>query len=209
MKRLLAAAALVLPALVVVAAPSAAQEECEDPADIPILVDYGSLEGGQQVACAQDAAQMSALAAITGAGLEIEGTAEFGDSVVCRVEGQPSPDAESCDSMPAGDSFWGFYIGSEGAWEFAQQGVDQQVLAEGDFIALAYGDGTAAPATAPDDELRAQAQEGRGDVPPADDPAAEEAAEDEGGNAGLIAGTIVVVLVVAAAVVVVLRRRRA
>ena len=207
MKRLLAAAALVLPGLVVLAAPSSAQAECEDPADIPILVDYGSLDVEQQVVCAQDAAQMTALAAITGAGLELEGTTEYGDSVVCRVEGRPGADVESCDSMPAGDSFWGFYIGSEGVWEFAQQGVDQQILAEGDFVALAYGDGTTAPATAPDDELRAQAQEGGGETTPAEDAAADDA--DDGSNVGLIVGTIVVVLIVAAAIVVVLRRRRA
>ncbi|MBM9465466.1 hypothetical protein JL108_18610 [Aeromicrobium sp. YIM 150415] len=208
MKRLLAAAALVLPGLVAVAAPASAHGECEDPADIPILVDYGSLEAEQQVVCAQDAAQMTALAAITGAGLELEGTTEYGDSVVCRVEGRPGADVESCDSMPAGDSFWGFYVGSDGAWEFAQQGVDQQILAEGDFVALAYGDGTAAPATAPDEELRQQAQEAGGESTPADDAAAEDA-EDEGSNTGLIAGSIVVLLVVVAAVVIVLRRRRA
>lgn len=204
MKRLIAAAALVLPGLVAIAAPSAAQSECEDPADIPILVDYGPLEAEQQVVCAEGAAQMSALAAITGAGVDLEGTTEYGDSVVCRVEGRPGADVESCDSMPAGDSFWGFYIGSDGEWEFAQQGVDQQILEEGDFVALAYGDGTAAPDTVPDEELRQQAREGSGESTPADDAAA---AEDDGGNAGLIAGSIVVTLVVVAAVIVVVRRR--
>ncbi|OUZ09304.1 hypothetical protein BHE97_11335 [Aeromicrobium sp. PE09-221] len=207
MKRLIAAAALVLPGLVAVAAPSAAQSECEDPADIPILVDYGPLEAEQQVVCAEGAAQMSALAAITGAGVDLEGTTEYGDSVVCRVEGRPGADVESCDSMPAGDSFWGFYIGSDGAWEFAQQGVDQQILEEGEFVALAYGDGTAAPATAPDEELRQQAREAGVESTPADDAAAEDA-EDEASDVGLIAGSIVVLVVVMAAIVVVLRRRR-
>lgn len=200
MKRLLAAAALVLPSLLVAAPPAAAAPsgECANPTDIPILVDYGSLGAPSVVVCAQDGAQMAAVAAITGAGLELEGETEGDESVMCRVNGLP--EEKACDS-------WLLFVGRDGSWEPAPSTVDRQVLAEGDFIALAFGD-SATPSPDPDEQLRAEAHLTPTDISPADDPEAELAAEDDGPNPGLIVGAVVVVLAVLVFVAVLFRRRR-
>jgi len=195
MRRLLAVAALVL-AGGLFASPTSAVGPCENPGDIPILVDYGSLDTPSVTACAQDGAQMSAVAAITGAGVELEGDVD--ESTVCRVNGLP--DEKSCDS-------WSLFIGRDGAWTPAQNAVDRQILAEGDFVALAFGDGSS-PRLAPDDQLRSDAQLAPTDVSPADDPDARQAAEDDGPDMPLLIGAAVVVAVVALLTVVLLRRRR-
>lgn len=204
MKRLALALAVVLSGLVLTAQPAAADGECDDPADIPILVEYGSLSDTVETICAPDGAGGTALDVLTDAGLDLEGTADYGDSVVCRVDGQPDADEESCQSMPSG-AYWGFFVSVDGAWEYAQKGVDQQELSEGDFVALAYqqSDDPQPPEQAPDDELRAKAQ-------PADDDAdqASESSDDDGSRTGLLIGGIVIVVVVAALVVTLLRRRR-
>lgn len=211
MNRLLTAAALVISGLIITApAPAAAHGQCEGPADIPILVEYGSLAGAPTTVCAQGAAGMRALDALTSAGLELEGTTEHGDAIVCRVNGLPDENAESCASMPAADAYWAFYTATEGsAWDYAAAGVSEQVLEEGDFVALSFQEGgESLPTVAADEQLRADAHAPASDASAADDPEADEAAEEDGGtDLGLVIGIVVVLVVVAAGAVILARRR--
>ncbi|MFD1859444.1 hypothetical protein EHW97_07520 [Aeromicrobium camelliae] len=212
MNRLLAALALVLSGLVVTAQPAAAHGQCEGPSDIPILVEYGSLAGAPTTVCAQGAAGMRALDALSMAGIEIEGTAEYGDSVVCRVNGLPDEEAEPCTGMPAADAYWAFYMATDGApWQYAQSGVSEQVLEEGDFVALSFQEGgESLPTVAADAQLRADAHAPASDANAADDPEAHETADeadDGGADLGLVIGIIVLLAVIGAAAVILARRR--
>ncbi|WP_293785376.1 hypothetical protein [uncultured Aeromicrobium sp.] len=212
MNRLLCAVALALSGLVITASPAAAQDQCEGPADVPILIDYGSLAGAPTTVCAQGAAGMRALDALTMAGIEIEGTAEYGDSVVCRVNGLPDEEAEPCTGMPSADAYWAFYVATEGTpWQYAESGVSEQVLNEGDFVALSFQEGGESVPTMPADaQLRADAHAPVSDANAADDPQAHETEEatDGGANLGVVIAIVALLAVIGAAAVVLARRRR-
>ena len=84
------------------------------------------------------------------AGITTEGTVDYGDQVVCRVNGQPSADepveidgiepfVETCETLGA-DAFWGLWVKPtpDGEWEFAQEGVATLELTEGQSVGLVY-----------------------------------------------------------------------
>jgi hypothetical protein len=155
---LLAAAALALtlagcaapaPEATTTPAPEAtAGGPCEQ---VSVVVDFGPLDEPSIAACA---AAGPALDVLDEAGVVTEGTADYGNAVVCRVNNTPSPDepveldgeepfTESCDTLNS-LAYWALWVRNspDGEWEYAQSGVDALELADGQSVGLVYTPGT-------------------------------------------------------------------
>jgi hypothetical protein len=212
----LAAIALMSAAVAVVPSAATAHETCDSAEDVPIVLEFGSLEGEDRILCAQHGAGKTGMEALQGVGVE---TAETSGSpaMVCRIEGQPTPAQEKCGNALNGPGYWAFMVAKKGQdWGYAAVGLQEYELAEGDYVALVHhlmADGENVPVKAAADEsTRAEAVvAGHG----------EEAAE-EGGDHGdhgddeesssfatvALPIAIVAALLVAVAAFVVARRRR-
>lgn len=215
MKSLLARlAALTLLSASVIALPAAAtaataHESCESPEDVPIVLEFGSLDGEDRVVCAQQSAGKTGLEALNEAGVE---TAETSGAMpmVCRIDGLPTPEQEKCGTALNGPGYWAFMVAKEGQdWSYASVGLQEYELAEGDFVALKYhllADGETVPIdAAADASTRADAV-----VAGHDEAAGEDAAAEDDSSVATVALPIAIVaaLLVAVAAFVVARRRR-
>lgn len=112
---------------------------CTD-AEVTVVVEFGSLEAPAIRECAPAGPASEALAA---ADITTEGTADFGDQVVCRVAEQPAPEVESCATLPA-DAYWAMWVkdGAEAEWAYAEEGVATLELTAGQSLGLVYTEGT-------------------------------------------------------------------
>ncbi|HWH97282.1 MAG TPA: hypothetical protein VNS80_02850 [Pseudolysinimonas sp.] len=104
--------------------------------EVAVVVDFGSLEQEGIEACAPAGVALDVLHA---AGIETEGTADFGDAALCRVEQRPSPDVETCATF-SDVAYWALWVrpSADAKWEFALEGVADQELADGQSLGLVY-----------------------------------------------------------------------
>lgn len=85
------------------------------------------------------------------AGVSVEGTKEYGDAVVCRVNGVPSateellvagqdPHLETCDEFPPAFAYWALWVKNapDAQWEYAMEGVSSLQLGKGQSVGLAF-----------------------------------------------------------------------
>jgi len=150
----------------VIALPTAASAEdhgsCDAASDVPVVLEFGTLDGEDRVLCAKGAAGDTGLEVLDAVGLETDETTAA-MPMVCRIEGQPTPEQEKCGNALNGPGYWAFLVAKEDQdWGYASVGLQEYEVAEGDFIALKYhlmADGetveVAAPANA---ETRAAAE---------------------------------------------------
>ncbi|ANJ25672.1 hypothetical protein [Agromyces aureus] len=132
-------------------APASADGEC---AGVEVVVELpADLEVDESPAgttCVEADAPILASDALAEAGLETEGTEEYGDQVVCRVNGVPAADFalpaedgtdyfETCASMPAAFAYWSLWTKPAGGeWGYAQEGLATLELAPGDSLELLF-----------------------------------------------------------------------
>jgi len=122
-----------------------------DACDVTVVVDFGVLD---EPAVEECAAAGPALDVLEAAGVTTEGTADYGDAVVCRVNGRPSPDeqvtipgeasfVESCATLNA-VAYWALWVkpSSDAEWEYAQEGLNTLELDVGQSVGLVYTIGT-------------------------------------------------------------------
>ena len=120
-------------------------------AEVAVVVNFGPLDAPPITACvaAGTAADVLALAGVT-----TEGTLDYGDQVVCRVNERPSPSeevviegqepfVESCATLNAA-AYWALWVktSSGSDWEYAQEGAATLELADGQAVGLVYTAGT-------------------------------------------------------------------
>lgn len=118
---------------------------------VSVVVEFGPLDEPALAACVAAGAAADVLVE---AGVSTEGTVDYGDQVVCRVNGQPSaqdevviegqtPFIETCQTLNA-VAYWALWVRSApGAeWEYAQEGVNTLVLTDGQSVGLVYTPGT-------------------------------------------------------------------
>lgn len=136
------------PASTAAASSSAASEPC---AGVKVIVDSGSLK--------QAAADSSVCVAVDGptpasrvldeAKVKTEGTAEYPNELVCRVNGVPAADLdiahkggtyrEECSKMPAAFAYWALWVKpASGDWAYAQEGLATLQLNPGESLELLY-----------------------------------------------------------------------
>lgn len=173
------------------AVPAVAQDDeggsC-DPDAVTVVVDAEMLDGDLDVLCVDSSDGATVLDAVTSAGFDVEGTTEFGSSIVCRVDGAPDQSREPCDAMPSADAYWISWVGTDEGWTYAQAAVDTQEVGSGDVVALSFQEGTdeRQPPLSPDEAVA--------NAEPVDEAA--EADTDEGGTpwVGIVLGALVVAL---------------
>ncbi len=88
--------------------------------------------------------------ALAAAGVTTEGTDQYGDQVVCRVNNVPAEDLaltaedgsdyfEECASMPAAFAYWSLWVKPvEGEWAYAEEGLATLQLEPGESLALLF-----------------------------------------------------------------------
>jgi hypothetical protein len=120
-----------------------------------VTVQYGVLGGNRADACVAASAPLTAAAALRAAHFRTEGTAQYGDLVVCRVNGAPAasspftvpgqkPYTEKCQGMPPAFAYWAMWVrpSADGQWGYAESGVGTQQLKPGQTLGLKFTTGT-------------------------------------------------------------------
>ena len=123
---------------------------CTDDEGVTVVVDASALEGEPSEKCVVTAEAITGADALLLAGIETEGTEEYGDQVVCRVDGVPAEDTaipaedgsdyfETCAAMPAAFAYWSLWVKPAGGeWEYAQEGLPTLPLEPGDAVELLF-----------------------------------------------------------------------
>lgn len=129
-------------------------------AGVKVVVDFGTLAAPAITDCVDtgSATTMAASAVMTTAAVTTEGTVQYGDQVVCRVNGRPAADetvtvagqapfVESCQSMAPAFAYWALWIQPTpgAAWEYAQEGLGSLQVAPGQSLGLVFTTGTETP----------------------------------------------------------------
>lgn len=144
------------------ATPGTAPTPCEG---VAVVVDGGALDAGaldggapdgvspgvvSALGCADVDVSVTAHDAATVAGVELEGTQQWGAAFVCRVDGRPAVDeevrradgsvsTEPCLRTPSQGAYWALWTSSEGsAWVYADQGATTLEVAPGDAVGLVF-----------------------------------------------------------------------
>ncbi|GMA31927.1 hypothetical protein [Litorihabitans aurantiacus] len=135
-------------------------DECA--AGVGVQIDVGDLDEDREDAvedaisaiegawCISAQTPITAREALDLIGVSTEGTTEYGDAVICRVDGVPAADleianpeggsyTEECAGMPAAFAYWGMWVKTvNGPWDYAQEGVDTQPLEQGEQLELLF-----------------------------------------------------------------------
>jgi hypothetical protein len=132
---------------------AAVDTACEGDEGVTVVVDASALGDADDVSatwCVFADEAIGAADAVETAGFSTEGTVEYGDQVVCRVNGVPAEDVaitsddgseyfETCESMAPAFAYWGLWVQPEGAeWDYAQEGLSTLQLEPGDAVALLF-----------------------------------------------------------------------
>lgn len=125
------------PSTVPSTAASASASSCSQ---VTVVVDFGTLDAPSIRACGPAGTALNTLKA---AKVSTEGSGDYGDAVVCRVDGHPSPAQESCAKLPS-DAYWALWVKSSAHadWAYAQEGVSSLTLTDGESVGLVYTHGT-------------------------------------------------------------------
>ena len=123
-------------------------EAAEGCAGVQVVVDFATL-GPQPIdTCVGASAETSAADIAKQAGLTTQGTGDYGDAIVCRVNGEPSAQTalqlasgsytEDCADMPSADAYWSVWVKDAGVWDYAQVGFNDLKLKPGQSVALLF-----------------------------------------------------------------------
>jgi hypothetical protein len=118
---------------------------------VSVVVDFGPLDHPAVKACTAAGVAADELKA---AGITTEGTVDYGDQVICRVNNEPAPDetvtldgqapfTETCQTLNS-LAYWALWVksGPDAKWEYAQEGAATLKLTDGQSVGLVYTAGT-------------------------------------------------------------------
>jgi len=126
---------------------------CEDSEGVTVVVDAAALGDADEASatwCVPTEETIVGSDALDLARIPVEGTDEYGDQVVCRVDGVPAADLvltaedgsdyrEECASMPAAFAYWALWVKPAGGeWDYAQEGLSTLALEPGDTLELLF-----------------------------------------------------------------------
>ena len=127
------------------------QAACDGDEGVTIVVDSSALaDGSSETWCYFATDTVAVSDALVGTGVTTEGTTEYGDQVICRVDGLPSASepvgstedptyVEACESMPAAFAYWSLWVKpAGGAWDYAQEGLSTLTAEPGDSVELLF-----------------------------------------------------------------------
>lgn len=142
MYRLLVAAVLVIAPIAVVDHPAAADSErCPAGTGVTVIVDYGALGGGVQIACDRGGAGDPVSEVSPRVGFPLSYVANE-PGFVCAVAGKPDPQA-SCGRTPPSNAYWGLFWsdGSPASWSYSSEGARSLKVPAGGSIGWRWQDG--------------------------------------------------------------------
>lgn len=131
----------------------AVEAACDGDEGVTLAVDASALGEQDDVSatwCVFTDTAIPATDVLAGAAVETEGTDEYGDQVICRVNGVPAEDValtaedgsdyfETCASMPAPFAYWSLWVQPVGGeWAYAEEGLSTLELAPGERLALLF-----------------------------------------------------------------------
>ncbi|MFC5930493.1 hypothetical protein D6T64_18990 [Cryobacterium melibiosiphilum] len=129
-----------------------------DCSGVTVVVDFGTLDAEALTECVDADASLAASTVMQTAGITTEGTVEYGDQIVCRVNDRPAADetvevegeasfTEACASMPAAYAYWALWVKPtpDADWAYAQEGLGSLQTAPGETLGLVYTTGTETP----------------------------------------------------------------
>ncbi|MEW2523693.1 hypothetical protein [Streptomyces sp. NPDC047071] len=106
---------------------------CKAGEGVTVVVDFRELGGTTLVRCAVGS-QRTGLAALKDAGIRVTGTNRWGESFVCRLEGEPGADREPCVDTPPAKAYWSYWHASNGGrWTYSQYGATYRTPPKGSF----------------------------------------------------------------------------
>lgn len=106
---------------------------CPDANGVTVVVDFQELGGATIIRCAPGE-QSTGLAALKNAGIQVTGTARWGEAFVCRIEGKPGPQSEPCIDTPPANAYWSYwYAPNGGTWQYSQFGATSRTPPLGSF----------------------------------------------------------------------------
>ena len=131
----------------------------EDCSGVLVVAHYGMLPGDNLTECVEfSEPEVAANEVVSFAGLTLEGTAEYGDQIVCRVNGLPSdseeivvsgedPHLETCQDMPPAFAYWALWVKNtpEEPWAYASEGIGTLRVKPGMSVGLAFSTGGDTP----------------------------------------------------------------
>ena len=139
-------------------AESSTESSTDDCSGVGVVVDFGPLDADTLSECVDADATLAASAVMQTAGVTTEGTVQYGDQIVCRVNDRPAADetvevdgeasfTESCAAMPAAYAYWALWVKSapDADWAYAQEGLGSLQTAPGETLGLVYTTGTETP----------------------------------------------------------------
>ncbi len=126
---------------------------------VQVVVNYGILDGTNSSQCIEiKGSSAKAIDVVHDAGFSTEGTATYGDAIVCRVNGLPSPTepvvvqgqaefTESCADMPPAYAYWALWQKSSdtASWNYAQAGLGDLTIKKGESLGLVFTTGDSTP----------------------------------------------------------------
>ena len=126
---------------------------------VQVVVNYGILDGTNSSQCIEiTGSSAKAIDVVHDAGFSTEGTATYGDAIVCRVNGLPSPTepvvvqgqaefTESCADMPPAYAYWALWQknSDSAAWDYAQVGLGDLTVKKGESLGLVFTTGDSTP----------------------------------------------------------------
>lgn len=125
---------------------------------VSVVIDFGVLDTDTVRRCVDADGGLAASAVLQTADITTEGTVEYGDQIVCRVNDRPGAAetvdvegeasfTETCAAMPAAYAYWALWVKSApGAeWAYAQEGLGSLQTEPGESLGLVYTTGTETP----------------------------------------------------------------
>ena len=130
------------------ASSSAAAGPC---AGVKVIVDSGALKqaAADKSVCVPVDAKTPASKVLDEAKVKTEGTTQYPNELVCRVNGVPAADfdithkggtyREECKGMPAAFAYWSLWVKpASGDWAYAQEGHATLKVSPGESLELLY-----------------------------------------------------------------------
>ncbi|KFF60522.1 hypothetical protein JF66_04010 [Cryobacterium sp. MLB-32] len=137
---------------------STAESNATECAGVAVVIDYGTLDSPTVTDCVDASGAVAATEVLTTAGIATEGSVEWGDQIVCRVNDRPGPEetvevegeasfTESCAAMPPAYAYWSLWVkpAATADWEYAQEGLGTLQSTPGQSVGLRFTTGTETP----------------------------------------------------------------
>lgn len=141
-----------------ITATGGAEASAVDCAGVTVVVDFGTLDADSVTECVDTTEAIAASESLATTGVTTEGSVDYGDAIVCRVNDRPAADetvevegqesfTETCASMPPAYAYWALWLKAtpDADWDYAPEGLGTLEVEPGQSVGLVYTTGTETP----------------------------------------------------------------